>query len=68
MLCTYRRLVVVRAMGPLTVCILSIAISNIWNLKSPPHNIRVVGTIPKVRLLWCSAVNLAFLPVCGMSL
>ena len=40
----------VRAMGPLTVCVLSIAISNIWNLKAAPASIRVVGSIPKVRV------------------
>ena len=42
-----RRLIYVRAFGPLTVCILSIAISNIWNLKAAPHLIRVIGTVPK---------------------
>lgn len=38
-----------RALGPLTVTILSIAISNIFKLYRAPANIKVVGTIPKVR-------------------
>lgn len=43
-----RRLVYVRAVGPLTVTILSIAICNIFHLYRPPYNIRVVGSVPKV--------------------
>ena len=48
----------VRAMGPLTVCVLSIAISNIWNLKAAPASIRVVGSIPKVRFSFLSSGKL----------
>lgn len=39
----------VRAAGPLTVTILSIAISNIFHLYNAPYNIRTVGTVPAVR-------------------
>jgi len=38
----------VRAFGPLTVTVLSIAIVNIFKLYRAPANIKVVGTIPKV--------------------
>ncbi|KAK9802855.1 hypothetical protein WJX73_009168 [Symbiochloris irregularis] len=43
----YKKLLILRAIGPLTVTILSIAIVNIWHLQRAPQNIRVVGTIPK---------------------
>lgn len=43
-----RRLVYVRAAGPLTVTILSIAISNIFHLYQAPHNIKTVGVVPAV--------------------
>ena len=43
-----RKLLVLRAIGPLTITILSIAIVNIWKLQNAPSNIRVVGKIPKV--------------------
>lgn len=43
-----RRLLILRAIGPLTVTIISIAITNIWHLQRAPQNIRVVGKIPKV--------------------
>jgi len=43
-----RRLVYVRAAGPLTVTILSIAISNIFHLYKAPHNIKTVGVVPAV--------------------
>ena len=33
----------VRAAGPLTVTVLSIAISNIFKLYKAPHNIAIVG-------------------------
>ena len=46
-----RRLVYVRAAGPLTVTILSIAISNIFHLYNAPYNIRTVGTVPAVSFL-----------------
>ena len=39
-----------RAAGPLTVTIASIAICNIFHLYNPPYNIQVVGSIPKVGL------------------
>ena len=42
-----RRLKLLRALGPLTVTIISIAIMNIWGLMKAPASIRVVGTIPK---------------------
>ena len=41
------RLKLLRALGPLTVTIISIAIMNIWGLMKPPYSIRVVGNIPK---------------------
>ncbi len=44
-----RKLVYIRAAGPLTVTILSIAICNIFHLNRAPYNIRVVGTVPAVR-------------------
>ena len=47
----FRKLIYVRATGPLTVTIASIAICNIFHLYNPPYNIQVVGTIPKVGLL-----------------
>jgi hypothetical protein len=43
-----RRLVYVRAAGPLTVTVLSIAISNIFHLYNAPYNIKTVGTVPAV--------------------
>ncbi|KAK9853863.1 hypothetical protein WJX84_006158 [Apatococcus fuscideae] len=43
----YSRLKLLRALGPLTVTIISIAIMNIWGLMKAPASIRVVGTIPK---------------------
>ena len=46
-----RKLVYVRAAGPLTVTILSIAITCIFKLYNAPANIKVVGTIPKVTFL-----------------
>jgi hypothetical protein len=36
-----------RALGPLTVTILSIAITNIFSLMDPPTSAPVVGTIPR---------------------
>ena len=39
----------IRAAGPLTVTVLSIAICNIFHLNKAPYNIRVVGTVPAVR-------------------
>ena len=39
----------VRAAGPLAVTVLSIAISNIFKLYKAPHNIAIVGVIPRVR-------------------
>ena len=38
-----------RAAGPLTVTVLSIAITNIFHLYKAPYNIKVVGTVPAVR-------------------
>lgn len=38
----------VKAFGPLTVTVLSIAITNIFKLYNAPYGIKVVGTIPKV--------------------
>lgn len=43
----HRRLIYVRAFGPLTVTVLSIAICNIFHLYRAPANLKVVGTIPK---------------------
>ena len=43
-----RRFGWVRAIGPLTVTILSIAITSIFRLYNKPHNIRIVGSIPQV--------------------
>ena len=43
-----RRFGWVRAIGPLTVTILSIAITSIFRLYDKPHNIRIVGSIPQV--------------------
>ena len=43
-----RRFAWVRAIGPLTVTILSIAITSIFRLYNKPHNIRIVGSIPQV--------------------
>ena len=43
-----RKLVYIRAAGPLTVTVLSIAICNIFHLNRPPYNIKVVGTVPAV--------------------
>lgn len=43
-----RKLVYVRAAGPLTVTVLSIAISNIFHLYRAPYNIKTVGTVPAV--------------------
>lgn len=47
----YRRLVLLRAVGPLTVCVLSIAIMNIWKLYCEPSvakpYIKSIGAIPK---------------------
>ncbi|KAK9843672.1 hypothetical protein WJX81_001934 [Elliptochloris bilobata] len=37
----------VRAIGPLSVTILSIAITSIFRLYNNPHNIRIVGSIPQ---------------------
>lgn len=53
-----RRLVYVRAAGPLTVTVLSIAISNIFHLYSAPHNIRTVGTVPAVWPLLQTQINI----------
>lgn len=39
----------IRAAGPLTVTVLSIAICNIFHLSRAPANIKVVGTVPAVR-------------------
>ena len=47
-----RKLVYIRAAGPLTVTVLSIAICNIFHLSRAPANIKVVGTVPAVRTLW----------------
>ena len=54
---SYRKLVLLKALGPLTVTILGIAIINIWNLQCNTsktskdkicyRHIRVVGHIPK---------------------
>ncbi|EIE25728.1 sulfate permease [Coccomyxa subellipsoidea C-169] len=41
-----KRLVYVRAAGPLTVTVLSIAISNIFKLYQAPYNIKTVGVVP----------------------
>ena len=38
----------VRAAGPITITVLSIAISNIFKLYKGPHKIAVVGSIPQV--------------------
>lgn len=46
--CKCRRLIYVRAFGPLTVTILSIAILNIFKIYRAPASIKVVGSIPKV--------------------
>ena len=43
-----RRFGWVRAIGPLTVTIFSIAITSIFRLYNKPHNIRIVGSIPQV--------------------
>ena len=43
-----RRFGWVRAVGPLSVTILSIAITSIFRLYDKPHNIRIVGSIPQV--------------------
>jgi sulfate transporter 4 len=43
----YRRLIYIRAIGPLLVTIISIAIMNIWKLYKAPHNIAIVGNVPK---------------------
>ena len=43
-----RKLVYIRAAGPLTVTVLSIAICNIFHLNRAPYNIKVVGTVPAV--------------------
>ncbi len=37
-----------RAAGPLTVTVLSIAISNIFKLYQAPYNIKTVGVVPAV--------------------
>lgn len=42
-----RRLSILKALGPLSVCIISISITNIFHLYKKPYNIQVVGTIPK---------------------
>ena len=43
----YRKLVFVRAIGPLAVTIISIAIVNIWDLYKPENGgIFVIGDIP----------------------
>ncbi len=42
-----RRFGWVRAIGPLTVTILSIALTSIFRLYDKPHNIRIVGSIPQ---------------------
>ena len=39
-----------RAAGPLTITVISIAICNIFHLYKPPYNIQVIGNIPKVSL------------------
>ena len=46
----------IRAAGPLTVTVLSIAICNIFHLNRAPHNIKVVGTVPAVRSHWHSSI------------
>ena len=50
-MCPCRRLYLLRALGPLTVTVLSIAIMNIWKLYVPgnagPNGIYNVGPIPK---------------------
>lgn len=59
-----RRLIYVRAFGPLTVTVLSIAILNIFKIYRPPASIKTVGTIPKVinmrgltcLSIWCQEV------------
>lgn len=49
-MCLRRRLIYVRAFGPLTVTVLSIAILNIFKIYRPPANIKVIGSIPKVNV------------------
>lgn len=54
----------IRAAGPLTVTILSIAICNIFHLNRAPYNIRVVGTVPAVRRF--SGARLCCRPECPL--
>mmetsp|Transcript_17379 Transcript_17379/g.52010 ORF Transcript_17379/g.52010 Transcript_17379/m.52010 type:complete len:696 (+) Transcript_17379:162-2249(+) len=42
----HRKLIYIRAIGPLLVTIISIAIMNIWKLYQAPHNIQIVGKVP----------------------
>lgn len=42
----HQRLIYIRALGPLLVTILSIAIMNIWKLYKAPALIQVVGAVP----------------------
>ena len=58
----------IRAAGPLTVTVLSIAICNIFHLNRAPYNIRVVGTVPAVRHISSKQLlSLADLTACKMS-
>jgi len=57
----------VRAIGPLTVTILSIALVSIFRLYNAPHRIKIVGSIPQVSRLPVLPPVLRTLPV-GVSL
>ena len=43
----YRRLSLLKALGPITVCVISIATMNIFGWKNKPASIKTVGYIPK---------------------
>eukprot|EP00884_Botryococcus_braunii_P018792 jgi/Botrbrau1/5597/Bobra.97_2s0023.1 len=43
----YPKLVYVRAVGPLTVCVISIIMTYAARLDKKPHNIRITGAIPR---------------------
>jgi hypothetical protein len=42
-----RRLALLKALGPITVCVVSIAVMNIFGLMNAPAKIKTVGDIPK---------------------
>ncbi len=43
----HQKLIYIRAIGPLIVTIISIAIMNIFKLYRAPSNIQIVGNVPK---------------------